>query len=441
MSSSPSKRLKSNTDPILELLPSKGWLHDYVTFTSGLEACTRFQFFSACSVLGAAVNNRVYIHRGDRELLAQLFPNPWVMLLAPPGRGHKTSTINMAVNCLQQACPETRIIADKITPESLVKALSEPSEKELIRIGPRDATGLIRAPEISVFFGRKTYNEGLITLITDLYDYRPEWVSETIMRGKNVLRNNCISIIGGSTPVWLQSKLPEDAFTGGFMSRFIIVEMPPTYYKRIAEPIRPSTSSWEKLVNGLMNFRFVEGEIGWSDKGRRYYKDYYENLKPTGNEQLDAYQEREVEQILKMSMLFALCEERMEVNENDLNISKLILRSLMKETEPRIERLNTHPRMKLVQDIQDLLRCHASLTRRELLGKVYRSLQYGEQQFLEAIRILGSAGVISIDGRPDNPTYSMVKDCSLEELNYDPLEGGSQSILKESKHRLPRIKS
>jgi len=389
-------------------------LAQYVEFTSGLEACTRFQFFSACCVLGAAVNNRVWLHRGDKELLPKLFPNPWVLLLAPPGRGHKTSTINMAVNCLQQAYPEVRIIADKITPESLVKALSEPTEKELIRIGPRDATGLIRAPEISVFFGRKTYNEGLITLITDLYDYREEWVSETIMRGKAVLRNNCLSILGGSTPDWLQSKLPEDAFTGGFMSRFIIVEMPPTYSRRIAEPQKPSDASWAKLVNAMSNFRYASGEMEWADDGRQYYREYYEGLEPTGNTQLDAYQEREVEQILKVAMLLALCDERMFLKEQDLKAAKHILRTLMQETEPRIERLTTHPRMKLVQDIQDILRCYKGLTRKELLAKVYRSLQYGEPQFLEAIRILTVAGVVESTGDPRNPTYVLRKECNLK---------------------------
>ena len=425
-----SKRLASNRDPIIDLLPKKGWLRDYVEFTSGLEACTRFQFFSACAVMGAAINNRVYLHRGDKELLPPLFPNPWILLLAPPGRGHKTSTINMAVNCLQQACPETRIIADKITPESLVKALSEPSEKELIRIGPRDATGLIRAPEISVFFGKKTYNEGLITLITDLYDWREEWVSETIMRGKNVLKNNCISILGGSTPVWLQSKLPDDAFTGGFMSRFIIVEMPPTYFRRIAEPQKPLKATWDKVVHGLMDFRFVSGEMEWSQDGRDYYKYYYEHLVPTGREQLDAYQEREVEQILKLSMQLALTDKRMKITATDIDQSNKLLHILMAETEPRIERLTTQPRMKLVQDLQDLLRCHTSLTRQDMLNRTYRSLQFGEQQFLEAIRILSTAGVIEIvNANSTNPVYRLAKECPLPlplEVLDDRLEGGSE---------------
>lgn len=431
-----SKRLNSTADPIIDVLPERGWLREYVDFTSGLEACTRFQFFTACCMLGAALNNHVFIHRGDRELLPKLFPNPWVLLLAPPGRGHKTSTINMGVNCLQQAAPEVRILADKITPESLVKALSAPVEKEIIRIGPRDATGLIRAPEVSVFFGRRTYNEGLIQLITDLYDYRPKFVSETIGRGKDTLSHNCISIIGGSTPVWLQSKLPDDAFSGGFMARFIIVEMPPTYYRRIASPTKPTNASWKRIVDGLIALKDVKGEMHLSAEANKHYTTYYESITPTGNEQFDAYKEREVEQIFRLAMLLAITEETMTVEMRHFDHSRDLLKVLMREAEPRIERLTTHPRMRLVQDIQDLLRTHQSLTRKELLNKLYRSLNFGEQQFIEAIRVLGMAGVIAIDAcsAPANPTYKLIKDCTLLEDGNAQLEGGDKSNTSKIRH-------
>jgi len=104
-------QVTTDLDPIRALVPKKGWLRNYVHFSDGLEACARFRFFTACNMLGAALNNKVWLHRGSPDLLPKLFPNPWVLLLAPPGRGHKTSTINMGVKCLEQACPEVRILA------------------------------------------------------------------------------------------------------------------------------------------------------------------------------------------------------------------------------------------------------------------------------------------------------------------------------------------
>ena len=384
-------------DPLEQLLPTRGWLGQYMNFTQDLEACARFRFFSACCVLGAAVNNKVWIIRGEEGLLPKLFPNVWVILLAPPGRGHKTSTINMAVNCMYEACPEVRILADKLTTESLVKCLSEPvTEKDKFRIGPKDATGLIKAPELSVFFGKQQYNTGLVSLITDLYDFREEWAVETIMRGRSTLKNICISILGGSTPDWLQHMLPEDAFTGGFMSRFVLVEMPANYLRRKAFPKKLGPVGWSKVVDGLSELTQLKGEMGWTHECAQFYKEYYEHMFPSGEVQKDAYQEREAEQILRIGMCLSLSERRMHLERSDFELAKKIVDSLMQETNPRIERLTTHPRMSMVQDLQALLKQFGPMTEKTLLKKTYRGLALGENQFHEAIRVLRAEDVIKM---------------------------------------------
>jgi len=406
---------KTLFDPICPHLPTSGWLGNYLKFSDGLEACPRFRFFSACCVMGAAINNKVWLQRGDEGLLPKLFPNPWIVLLAPPGRGHKTSTINMAVNCLTQAYEEVRILADKITPEAIVNALSIPQHpKEMIRIGPRDATGLIKAPELSVFFGRQQYNIGLVSLITDIYDYRETWQSETVGRGKITLKNNCISILGGSTPNWLQQMLPQDAFTGGFMSRFIIVEMPPNYYKRVPHPKKPKESLWKDLVKKFAEFRSLKGKIEWTPKSREMYDEYYRSFTPTGDPQLDAYKERETEQILKIAMLLDINKGVFELTGESLFEAKNLLRSLEDEVSPRIERLTTHPRMHLTQEVQDLLRMYGPLGENDLLRKVYRFLSLGEGQFFETLSILKKTGIITYKGKPGSYIYELTKKGGLK---------------------------
>jgi hypothetical protein len=352
--------------------------------------------------MGAAVNNKLSIQRGTTgTLFPKFFPNPWVILLAPPGRGYKTSTINMACNVLQRACPDVRILADKITPEAVVNALSAPkTPKDMIRIGPRDATGLIKAPELSVFFGKQQYNVSLVSLITDLYDYRPKWSSETIGRGKDELRNNCISILGGSTPQWLQQMLPQDSFTGGFMSRFIIVEMPAAYYQRKAFPVEPAESDWNTLTDGLTEIGHYEGDITWTDSARDIYQEIYEGYIPTGEPQLDAYKERESEQLLRMSMLLALSEGSTTIERSHFITSRALIKTLEIETNTRIERLSTHPRMALTQEIKDQLLLHGEMSESDLLKKVYRYLSLGEHQFYEALSILRRTKQLKFKGSP-----------------------------------------
>lgn len=410
-------KLMKEIDSVSQFLPKDGWLGQYVKFTGGMEACSRFNFFSACCVMGASINNKVWIQRGDEGLLPKLFPNIWAILLAPPGRGHKTSVINMACNCLIAACDDVRILADKLTPEYLVKALASPvTGDEMVRIGPRDATGLIKAPELSVFFGKQQYNMGLVSLITDLYDYREKWVGGTIGRGGETLNNVCISIIGGSTPDWLQSMLPQDAFTGGFMSRFVIVEMPVNYFKKITFPKRPDDVAWESLVEGLLSIGSRTGKIEWGEGSIEEYCRVYENCLPIGEAQVDAYREREAEQVLKLSMLLTLSDNRMELFGSDVLQAASIIRTLAAETNPRIEKLTTHPRMQLVQEIKELLKLHGTLKETKLLKIVYRSLSNGERQFYEALSVLKRIGALDIEGKPGEYSYKLKQEKKNDKL-------------------------
>ena len=414
---------KDTFDSISEHLPTKGWLGNYLKFTQNLEVCPRFRFFSACCVMGAIINNKVWLQRGDEGLLPKLMPNPWIMLLAPPYRGHKTACINMAVNCLMEADPDIRILADKLTPEAVVHALAAPqSPKETIRIGPRDAVGLIKAPEMSVLFGKQQYNVGMVSLITDLYDNREEWKSETIGRGKETLKNNCISILAGSTPTWLQHMLPQDAFTGGFMRRFIVVEIPTSFYKRDSNPKKPEGIEWQGLVRQLREFISLKGKMEWAKGSKEAYDNYYNNFEPTGDEQYDSYVEGETEQVLKIAMLLDLNMGRMELTKKSIEQAINLLKSILPETSSRIQMLTTHPRMQTVKDIEELLKMYGVMSEAELLSRLYRGLSQGERQFYEALSILKRTDIIEPVGKIGNWSYRLKggKNDSLVNSSKEP---------------------
>jgi hypothetical protein len=253
-----------------------------------------------------------------------------------------------------------------------------------------------------VFFGRQQYNVGLVSLITDLYDYREEWRSGTIARGGEVLRNVCLSVIAGTTPDWLQHMLPQDAFTGGFMSRFILVEQPLTYFKKVTEPHAPDDVTRTQLAEELREVSTYRGQMEWGSGGKEAYAEVYEASLPTGDSQLDAYRERESEQALKVAMQLALSQGKMKLTGDFIRQAWNILKSLRTEVDTRIERLTTHPRMHLVQEVIDLLRMYGELSEEELLRKVYRLLSQGEHQFYETLSILKRSSQIEVIGKPGN---------------------------------------
>jgi DNA-binding transcriptional ArsR family regulator len=198
--------------------------------------------------------------------------------------------------------------------------------------------------------------------------------------------------------------LPQDAFTGGFMSRYIIVEMPPAYYVRKTFPKEPPQEEWIRLLDKLTELSTLAGEMEWDDQARDTYDKIYQGYHPVGDVQLDAYKEREAEHILKTSMLLTISEGSLYLTSQHLLSSQAIIKSLEAETNPRIERLSTHPRMQLTIQIQDILKLYGELSEDVLLKMVYKDLSMGERQFYETLSVLNRAKIIkyrkeAVDGK------------------------------------------
>lgn len=190
-----------------DIVPESGWLHDYVEYTRNTEPPTVFHFFAGAAAIGAALARNVFFDMGAY----QIFPNLCIVIVAPSGRCRKTSACNVAMGLYRSV--GGHILADKVTPEALISAFQDRGS----------ATGIIYAPELAVFLGRQKYNEGMVPLLTALFDCPKEWSSATIMRGESQLRNVALSFLVCSTMDWIQGAIPRDAFGGGFMSRLLFV--------------------------------------------------------------------------------------------------------------------------------------------------------------------------------------------------------------------------
>src|SRR3989337_970443 len=99
-------------EPFLDLVPKRGWLHEYLQYTLWSEAPAALHFFVACSVLGAVVGRKAWFSKGYYKV----YPNHQIILVAPTGKCRKTSALNLGLGLLRSV-EGLNIIADKITPE------------------------------------------------------------------------------------------------------------------------------------------------------------------------------------------------------------------------------------------------------------------------------------------------------------------------------------
>lgn len=274
------------------LSPQDGWLHDYLEYTRLTEPPTVFHYFVALTTIGATLARRVWYDRG----YAHLFPNLCVVIVAPTGKCRKTSACNLGIKLLRNV-RAAEILADKATPEALTTSFE----------GRENSTGLIYAPELAVFLGRQKYNDGMVPLLTALFDSPEVFRTKTVTRGELELKNVCLSFLGCSTMDWIQTAIPKDAFGGGFMSRLLFVVQSDTP-RVFPDPPPPDKELVAKLQRRLLAIQKMHGQYKTTPAAKDWFDAWYRARKDThtDNKQFAGYYERKPDHLFRLAMCLAV---------------------------------------------------------------------------------------------------------------------------------------
>ena len=408
-------------DIIDQHIPKGGLFEAYLQYTSGNEVCSRFRIFSFAAAMGSIIKRRVWFQRSSYSLFPTLFPNPWVILIAPQGRGHKSAALSMARKLVLKldASHQPRILASKLTPEALVKSLAAQTisaevlkqlDATMISIVKKPAQAMLYSSELGVLLGKEKYNQGMIALLTDLYDTPEEWYSDTVMRGDQRLYDVCLSIMGASTPDWMQTMLPADAFKGGFMSRMLLVGYPETWHKRIADPAPADEQVGKDLVQKLTAVAKLEGEMKWTPAARDYFREWYEHLPNPEPGPKAAYLERKQDHLLKFAILIQLSwKPELTLTRLALEASLAMLDAIEPDTLRMVEYISIEPRMRFVQRILELLEAKIEVTEGELMAECWRYLNR-PQEFQETMQMLMKAKKIAMTVKGSDLVYIYKKE-------------------------------
>ena len=382
-------------DIISQHLPKEGIFPLYMKYTEAGEICPRFRFFTFAAAIGSVVKRNVSFQRSSYALFPTLYPNPWVILVAPQGRGHKSASLRVAKNIITKLPLELqpRFLASKLTPEALIKALTSEViaegvlktskiSKDMIKILRRKAQGLLYSSEFGVLLSKKDYNKDLVSILTDLYDTPDEWHSDTVMRGDQMLYEVCISIMGASTPDWMQTMLPADAFKGGFMSRLLLVAMPEKWSIRVADPEAPPYFLQEQIVLELKRIAETEGKAVWTPEAKGFFEDWYHSLQEPEPGVEASYLERKQDHLLRLAIILSLAESsKLILEKKHIESSLNLLDAIEKDTLRIVRYISIEPKVRATQRILELIEakdCSESEILREVWGLFLRTYDYDE---------------------------------------------------------------
>lgn len=291
----------------------KNWLKGYYEFTEQTESPDQFHMWVGLSVLSAATQRNIYI---DRSYFV-IYPNLYVLLVGPPGV-RKSSAMSYGKNLLSKL-PNINIEANKLSPQALINSLSNSNITGQV-VAPktpggapsavlkRNCTAVIYSSEFSVTLGSDAHQNGLLSLLTDLFDSPSEWDYKTLSRGVEHLTNVYITILGATTPDWLSTSIPSDAIGGGFTSRIIFVHQDRRRRNNAFPKMTPRLIKiLDDLTHDLEEIAKLTGNMNLTKEAEEFYETWYNAQDGRSmDERFWGYLERKPIHLLKVAMLISL---------------------------------------------------------------------------------------------------------------------------------------
>jgi hypothetical protein len=366
------------------LLPD--WIQAYQAYTAESKSPDEFHVWTALAAIAGAIRRRAFF---DMSYFL-LYPNLYVVLVAPAGKCAKSTCLRLGRQILQQV-PGANFTSDSTTREKLIIDLTQAY-----------SDGHSSMTAYSSEFASLLTSSGMdqVVFLTDIYDSPDEWSHTTKTGGRNKIKAPWLNLQGATTPDWLARALPLDTVGIGLTSRIIFVysETPRIrdWHPKLSEA---QVKLKELLVNDLRIVAEIVGEYKMSPAADEIYTQW--DLKrqtanqPVEDPRLSGYYERKPMHILKVAMLVAASQS------NELLIQDKHLQAaldLLDAIEPNMVRVfSAVGKNPLSYDIEQILGAiimHKGIDFATLMSMFKHSVRKEElEEVLETLRVMGAVKV------------------------------------------------
>lgn len=263
----------------------------------------------AYAIMACVSNRNIWFRYGHLKL----YPNLYVLLVGPSALNRKSWSMSMGTKLVERIFPDYEIM-DCSSFEAFVAELGR---EDRVPSG----CGLLLWDELSSMLGRmekKSHFEGLEQALTSAYTY------STIRRRRGVdakesvkveIREPCLNILTGCSLDWVTKYVHGSDVTGGFLARFLWVICNERRDDIRILPTPVDEAKQERLIHKLDKLSLIQGEVSFTDKGMQAYRDWGLSFRRKFQGGFwDAYYDRLMQMVIKLSMLNALQRREVEVN-------------------------------------------------------------------------------------------------------------------------------
>lgn len=286
-----------------DLVPP-GWLKEYLSAMREAknEMPLPFHFLSAACIIGQMLGLRVWATLGKG---VRVYPNINVMLLSPAGQCRRGEGTKIAERVARGA--GVNVLSGKFTAEGLADELMDCGDT------------LVYVEELSMLFTKQEHQRPLIPALTKLllHGEGPADLRTRQMGAKRSIPYVNLSALFTSAPDWFMTTIPEEAFGGGMMSRFLVccLQQRDVFDINIQADDAAATEATNKLIRGLIPIRkTLNGHvIGTNEAQMWIYRWYLANetaILP--DERLGPHRNRKPANLLRIALILSAAAGRTE---------------------------------------------------------------------------------------------------------------------------------
>lgn len=378
----------------------ENWLDTFVDLYKDISpAPLSFIEWSGLFCISSVVKRKIQFSREQLKSF-RVYPNIYVIFVAPPGVAHKSTTAGLAMEIIAEML-DGMLVTD---PAYVSIGQSSGSHIGILEslIDSLDGSVSIVAGEFGTLTSAtpiQTYD--FLSHMFDSDKIAEKFVHKTRHKGAESITNPSVNILGCTTPSWLTENAGY-VTGGGFAARTVFVFEKKSRYRRlfskgIGRSVKEIEKIQKKLAKDLKKMGQVKGEftlesedlanaidVGWFQKTENFI----------GERGTETFQARKHVHVLRNAMLLSLCER------DDLVVTKPHFDRALKQieaVEARLARgmsiMGKNPYSALLYDVVEYIEEHGPVERGKLMARFWTEFEKSPDQdlgmILETLKAMG----------------------------------------------------
>lgn len=306
------------------------WLETLLESTKEAEAPERYFWWSGLCAISSVVRKKVFLQRGP---FYKLYLNIYVALVSSRSGLRKGVPISL-IKGLVRELDSVRVISGCNSIQGLIHELSM---QKTFKTGAvvNEAQALMISDEFESFLTEDPRALTYLTALHNTHEHEDSWEKRLKSSPIEELKSPYLSLLIASNEVLFESMVKQKDIEGGFIARTFIVHE--SKRKRINDLMYTDEEMKDLLdadsvyraflIERLKEVAKLSGEIKLSDKARKDYRSWYEQLSASEEDDKTGSLDRLGDQVLKVASLISLSET------NDLIITPNQLIKAIEESE------------------------------------------------------------------------------------------------------------